>query len=542
MDRPAVGGYRVTHGFVPLGPATAGPPPTAPIAAGWAPGWLSRWRPDIVLFGATLVAAAAIRLWRLDALGFNSDEAVYAGTAAAIAGDDQLGQFFPIFRAHPILFQSLLSLLYSLGVGDFGARALSAAIGVATVALTYAFGRRLYGSVAGLLAAGLLAVMPYHVVVTRQVLLDGLMCLGATLSLYCVYRYAESISLVWLLAAGAALGLTVLAKETAIVLIGGLYVFFSLTPMVWRRLNHVWLSLGLTGAVVAVYPAVLALSHHAGTGGNYLLWQLVRRSNHGPLFYATDVSPAIGWGALAAAVIGLVCLRRENTWRERLLLSWVVAPVVFFSLWPVKGYQYLLPVAPIVAVLAARTLARTIELAWHRRYRLMAPAQVFAVLLVVGILASLAVPAARQVTSTGQSTFLAGTGGLPGGRSAGQWLDRNVPAGAQILAIGPSMANVLQFYGHRRVLALSINPNALSHNPSYVAVPNPDLALREGEFQYIVWDSYTADRSPFFAAKALHLVDKYHGVVEFTATIPITTGSGQPTVTPIIVIFKVRST
>ena len=39
-----------------------------------------------------------------------------------------------------------------------------------------------------------------------------------------------------------------------------------------------------------------------------------------------------------------------------MLLCWIGVPFVFFELWPAKGYQYLLLVAPPVAVLAARGL------------------------------------------------------------------------------------------------------------------------------------------------------------------------------------------
>jgi phospholipase C len=59
-----------------------------------------------------------LRLWHLNALGFNSDEAVYAGQAAAIAGDPALHGLFPVFRAHPLLFQMATSLIYRVGVSD----------------------------------------------------------------------------------------------------------------------------------------------------------------------------------------------------------------------------------------------------------------------------------------------------------------------------------------------------------------------------------------------------------------------------------------
>ena len=60
---------------------------------------------------------------------------------------------------------------------------IGVAVGLATVWLTYRLGSDLYGRRAGLIAALFMAVMPYHVVVTRQVLLDGPMALCATAAL-----------------------------------------------------------------------------------------------------------------------------------------------------------------------------------------------------------------------------------------------------------------------------------------------------------------------------------------------------------------------
>jgi 4-amino-4-deoxy-L-arabinose transferase-like glycosyltransferase len=127
-----------------------------------------------------LVGGAALRLWRINSAGFNSDEAVYAGQAAALAGDPELSRFFPIFRAHPMLFQFLLSIMFRIHVSDVAARVLVVAIGLATICLVYKLGAFLYGRPAGAIAALLIAVMPYHVIVTRQVLLDGPLTLCTT--------------------------------------------------------------------------------------------------------------------------------------------------------------------------------------------------------------------------------------------------------------------------------------------------------------------------------------------------------------------------
>ena len=70
-------------------------------------------------------------------------------------------------------------------------------------------------------------------------------------------------------------------------------------------------------------------------------------------------------------------------------------------------------------------------------------------------------------------TFLAGSGGVPGGRELGRWIRTNVPKGAEFLAIGPSMANIVEFYGQRRAWGLSVGPNPLHRNPSYDAAAEP---------------------------------------------------------------------
>jgi hypothetical protein len=64
-----------------------------------------------------------------------------------------------------------------------------------------------------------------------------------------------------------------------------------------------------------------------------------------------------------------------------------------------------------------------------------------------------------------------------------------------------------------------VSPNPLHRNPSYRPIRNPDLSLREGEFGYIVWDAYSASRSPRFEARLLDYVRRFEGtlVTEVTA-------------------------
>jgi len=507
---------------------------------------------------ATLALAAFLRFWQLGAVGFNSDEAVYTGSAAALAGNTTLAPMFPVFRAHPLLFQSMLSIALRLHDTDWTARAFAAVIGIATVAATFALARSLYGRTAGLYAALLLAVMPYHVVVSRQVLLDGLMTLCATVALCCVVRYLESGRMIWLSAGGGMMGAAIITKETSVILLGGLYAFFALTPG-RLRIRHLLLASLVMVTLVASWPLMLRIAGHSQTSQSYLLWQLFRRPNHGTWFYFTTLPPWIGPAVLLVALAGLVWLRDEGTWRERLLIAWIAVPVIFFTLWPVKGFQYLLPIGPALAALAGRVFARPLPRppwltwpSWARisgraegsgrlaALRTLGPRRAAMGLLAVVTVISLAVPAWARIEPSASATFLAGSGGLNGGRAAGLWILRNVQDGARLLAIGPSAANVLEFYGHQPVAALSVSPDPRNRNPAYTPVPNPDLAMRRGDFQYVVWDAYTAARTPYFAGQARRLASKYHGVAVYTSTVTVQAPGGARLVEPAFVIYQVR--
>jgi 4-amino-4-deoxy-L-arabinose transferase-like glycosyltransferase len=478
----------------------------------------------------------------LNRTGYNTDEAVYAGQAAAIAQDPALKVIFPVFRAHPLLFQFILALAFSRGVNDLLGRLVAVAVGIANVLLVYGLANLLYGWRAGLIAALILALMPYHVVVTRQVLLDGPMTLCATLALYLMARFAHTQKPIWLYAAGAGMGLTFLAKETGLLLVGAIYVFLALSPECRVRIRDLILATVCMAIVMAPFPLAISLSGGGGskTTQNYLIWELFRRPNHEWSFYLANVPIAIGVLVVLAAIGGLWLLRHEKSWREKLLVAWVVVPVIFFQLWPVKGFQYLLPIAPPLAVLAGRTLGRWRPGSGFTLLRWRVSGASLGPLLSGLIAATLLIPSWQAIQPAPSGTFTAGTGGVPGGREAGSWVRDNIPQGARLLTIGPSMANILQFYGYRPAYGLAVSTNPLQRNPSYEPIANPDLQIRSGELQYVVWDSFSAARTSFFSDRLLQLAKRYHGRLLHTEFITVKSPEGHMIAKPVIMIYEVR--
>jgi 4-amino-4-deoxy-L-arabinose transferase-like glycosyltransferase len=319
----------------------------------------------------------------------------------------------------------------------------------------------------------------------------------------------------------------------------GIYAFFALAPDVPIRIRHLLGAAVVTAITIIPFPLAIAFSGKPKTGGNFLAWQLFRRPNHSAFFYPTAVPVAIGIGVVLAALVCLVIVRRRRlwSWRETLLVCWIIVPAAFFELWPVKGFQYLLPAAPAVALLAARLF--TLELRaprWvsGRRGIRFVPALALAVLLF-----SLAVPAFQITRPSTSRTFLAGSGGVPGGREMGTWIRANVPTGASMLTVGPSMANIVSFYGHRKAYGLSVSANPLRRNPSYEPAGNPNRRIQQSDLQYVVWDAFSAARSKFFSRQLSNYANTFHGRVVYTFTVPVQR-NGKTVDVPVIRIYEVR--
>ncbi len=492
------------------------------------------WQPlvfDLAILATALISGSILRFLDLGRIGLNSDEAVYAGQAASLAGNPHFTGLFPVIRAHPLVFQVLISVFYQSGRPDVPGRYVSALFGVGTILLVYLLGHILYGRRVGAIAALLLAVMPYQVVVSREILLDGPMTFFATAALLCMAVFVRSGRHRWLVVAGACVGLAALTKETAIILVGSGFVFLALISRLWRPVRYA-IAAGVAAVGLALtYPLVTAVSGGSHSGQSYVTWQLTRRPNHSFTFYLTQIPPTIGLLVLGAALLAVIFRRRHQSWREALLVAWVGVPFVFFEVWPVKGFPYLLVTTPAIVVLAASILTRLLPrgpLDWRKRG------------VGVGVVAvcvlSVLIPAIRDVANP-TSSGLAGAGGTPGGRQAGEWVAAHVPRGAQLMTIGPSMANLIEYYSGHRSDGLSVSPNPAHRNPAYYAISNPSNALRSGTYQYVVWDAYSAQRSPTFAATALTLVHRFDGRVVHMELASFRGKSAQP----VIVIYQGNS-
>ena len=529
----------------PAAPAFLGQPVTPrSLARQFVPSGLSMLAsriPAALVLAAGLAAAlgacAYLRLWDIGAVGFNSDEAVYSGQAATLAGRTDYAENFSVFRAHPLLFQFLLSLVYRLSVSDVAARLLVAFFGMLTILATFKTGEALFSKRVGALGALFLAFLPLHVILSREALLETPLTFFFTMAIYSYVRYRSTGSASWAFAAGISAGLAIMSKEV------GVLVLAVIAPIEAydRKLTLRHLAVLGAGLLLAVSPhlARLWISAPVDRGGGfaeYLTWQISRPANHPASFYVRLFPLYFGYPLLLLLAAGLSVAIRKHDARTLLLLLWFAVPLLFFQAWPTKGLHYLLPLAPAACLLAGLSLDRL----WHAR---VAWGRAAVAALVGVTVLSLAYGAAMNGSFSLDSSRIgvAGYAGLPGGREAARWIGENTPENSRFLTIGPSMINVVRFYSGRDASGLSVSPNPLRRNPAYEPVRNPDYLLRWGLVDYVIFDAYSAARTPHFANRMLDLIERFGAEavhVEYGAR--DSGGNDDRPETPVITIYEVR--
>jgi hypothetical protein len=139
-----------------------------------------------LLLGLLTLLALALRVLRLDfqPLWWDEGYSVWFATHPL----EQMAALTAL-DIHPPLYYALLhGWIGPLGAGPVALRLFSVAAGVLAIPAIYALGRRMLNTRAGLLAAFLLAINPFHVYYSQEVRMYGLMALLSTGVLWAAWQ------------------------------------------------------------------------------------------------------------------------------------------------------------------------------------------------------------------------------------------------------------------------------------------------------------------------------------------------------------------
>ncbi|MGH7426439.1 MAG: ArnT family glycosyltransferase, partial [Candidatus Methylomirabilales bacterium] len=320
----------------------------------------SRQAREGLLLVAILALAATLRLWRLGEVGFRGDEAVYGGQAAVLADADGMDRHFILTsrgNSNFLLFQYVVSLAYRLfGVSDVAARAVAATFSTLTVLVVFAIAKALYGRRTALYAALLMALSGYAVTLGRVALLESASVFLFAMAMLFVAWWHQTQKKVWLYGFAAAAALTIQAKVTGSIVIPIFLGYLVLSGRI-RRVSLRAVAMSLPVFLAFLFPALVQLAGHHGEFSQFLSGTVSRTSKVPWYYYAAKLATFEGpiIPLLWAGSLLLALKRREGS--DLLPVTWALGVLLFYQLYPLKGFNYLLPVVPPLSLLAARLLA-----------------------------------------------------------------------------------------------------------------------------------------------------------------------------------------
>ena len=270
----------------------------------------------------------------------------------------------------PIFFYALTALSYKLfGISEAAARFPLAAFAFAALLATYFFARRFLGGWAALWTVLVLLTCVEFYAFSRIVILDMTLAFFIVLALFSFYLAGAAGSgkkRGYYFLMYAALGFAALVKGPVGVVFPGMIVAAYLAVRrrrsVLREVELGWGALILFLIVTPWYAAAEIrnpgyLSYFVGQEhfGRYLT-PYFQRTKPWYFFFVVLAGGFFPWTFLLPSMA-------RRLWKKPLddlslyLLLWAVVPFVFFSFSRSKMAEYLLPIYPALAILAAKTLA-----------------------------------------------------------------------------------------------------------------------------------------------------------------------------------------
>jgi hypothetical protein len=406
-----------------------------------------------VALAAILAAGFGLRVWGVEhglPAVYNLDEGAHFVKPAV--------RFFsegynPHYFQNPPLFSYILHLVFAFGYGGIwprGAgneirqifstnptelytigRVTAGLMGLGAATAIYFAGKKLFGVVAGLIAAALLALTYLPVYYGHLALNDSPTMLWVSLTILAsVYIYRTGSWWAYV-AGGAGLGMSVASKYTSLAVVFTIITAFALRAYNDRdafkqELPRLFAAAGMSllAFVVANPFSVLSPDEFAGQVRRQQKFsaeipKLGLDDTTGWQYYMWTLTWGFGWAPLAAAVVGFGLLLKSN-WQKAVLLIGFFVTFWFFMGMQERFYaRWFLPVYPVLALYAGYAVQRAVEATPKRAWAYAVGIGLGALLVAQGVVTSIR---SDQVHSRDDTRA-----------QAHEFLRANLPAGERIV-------------------------------------------------------------------------------------------------------------
>jgi len=350
----------------------------------------TRWHIPVLLGLATLLFFTNLGTHDL----WPPDEPRFAEVAREMLGSgDYLAPHVngqPYKEKPPLLFWAIAAASAAAGeVTAFTARLPSALAGLIVVLCTYALAARLYGARVAFWSGLVLATTSRFWWQARVGQIDMLLTACLAVALLCFLLWQDARRTRWLVAFYAAAAVAVYAKGP----VGIVFPLLMIFAFYWRqkderRETHWLIGTLAVAALIAVWliPARMAVADVATESASASIASNLFRQTIGrfflgvskaqpPWYYVkTLVVDLMPWTLFLPWTLPWVWRRRREGPAMRLLLSWTLPALVFFSICVGKRAIYILPLFPVFAILIARSVLDLMDgerHAWRKRTALV---------------------------------------------------------------------------------------------------------------------------------------------------------------------------
>lgn len=255
---------------------------------------------------------------------------------------------------HPPMIAGLLAASTGIG-GDsvFTVRLVPAVLSLLTTIVVYRLGKEMFGTLTAVIACAVLQFIPFFAGASALATPDAPLLFFWVLTVYCLYRATQNGDSRWWFAAGIALGLDLMSKYHAILLVPATFLYLLSSPQLrlWFFRKEPYIAVGL---------ALLVFSPN-------LIWNLTRGlQTFEFLLVKRHGAPEVSFGHILHFFGGILLLlspffaltlvastpmlvrKAWNDSRYALLMATALFPICFFGVlspfvsigghWPAVGY------------------------------------------------------------------------------------------------------------------------------------------------------------------------------------------------------------
>ncbi len=413
---------------------------------------------------------------------------------------------------HHVNFLSEASFIMDQGPYILLGRLLSVAFGTVSVCLVYRLGRVAYSRPVGLLAAAFLAVEPLHVEYSHVAVTDVPATAFALLALVLLVTAAKGGGRRLLVAGAAVAGLATATKYNlgALALPCAVAAVYASRDEVaararagglhlrqWARIMVLRVVAPMLIAFVLASPFVVLDAPqfiHDFTLQSRIMrtgWLGFENVGNGFWFnFNVNLAEALGVVLLALALAGLALALWRRTRLDLIVAPYIIVYFVYISTWKELADRYLLPLVPLLLLLAARLCVAAFRLRPAAR-AVLAPG------LVALVVAAVVLPLTDSIAFNRQLT-------RPDVRvRARTWVQENIPAGSRIASdpYGPPLVR-----REDRPYYASAGMHPVTYRLARLTLPVPGRQdvrhsftwLRRHRVKYVIVSSAVYDR--IFAA------------------------------------------